>query len=573
MSPGKKPRIRGQVATENLILYAVVVLIVLLMLIGIWQSGVLKPFLGKRNYIGFSQIVPTDWVVSRSERVYLNLKSEADAPLRIEKFWINTTFPHLECELGPADPQTFEPRNLTLQPGKKYIIAIKCPGLAEEYELGEEYEMDIAIDYTNLVSKQIHVSSGKIYGLMEMIEGPWIPTSVTETTSTTILQCFYHECNLSGQFDDPNCGDILYPRYERLCMYCPENADFFPDGIRRCWYKGHCGETCGSRRDCAPDEYLNLCTECVNNVCKERPDRPPCGPCPPYDAGKRGSTWCNATRCDYCTRQWVKRSDLNCEGYYEYKCVDEPKCGQLCAYVGFDDYKVCERRCPHCLLVNEETKEGMCTQGSCGDICRSDEDCISAGGCPYCNRTTCSCELGDCGKPCGFANPSQVCEVGCDTCFDDVCVKTDIGVNILAHNGTGGKIVRANQMIFLDVSGKSIDGIEKLIVSNGTKLPPGYADCKALTDERNGQGQITDPYNDPWIDDHVVWIGEYTCSGHPETCTNRWITDENEVGRYCYFAMAQKYAATGEGKWSSIVADYMQVGEMAVYLIAPRPNV
>jgi hypothetical protein len=75
MNSRRLSRLKGQVAVETAILYAIVILVVIVGLVAVWQTGILKPQVGRRGYVGFSQIVPVDWVVARSNKVYLRVKN------------------------------------------------------------------------------------------------------------------------------------------------------------------------------------------------------------------------------------------------------------------------------------------------------------------------------------------------------------------------------------------------------------------------------------------------------------------------------------------------------------------
>jgi hypothetical protein len=169
------------------------------------------------------------------------------------------------------------------------------------------------------------------------------------------------------------------------------------------------------------------------------------------------------------------------------------------------------------------------------------------------------------------------CELGCDVCDNNVCIHSDIGVSIFAHNGTTspvvGKTVNPYQDITLEVTGIAAGGIDRILVSKGLKLPSRYRECKNIATERNAKGRTLDPYNDQFFTaTGIEWMDSYACTGHPEECARIWNTSEADYGQYCYFALAQKYSADPDAEWSALATDYMKVGFIEVYLISPRPD-
>ncbi|MFH0862081.1 MAG: hypothetical protein V1875_03530 [Candidatus Altiarchaeota archaeon] len=574
MTPKKRLIRRGQVSIENQILIAVVLVVMVVSLIAV--MNILRPHLQKRGYVGFSQLIPTDWAISTTGKVYVNFRSESGSPLAVFENGVNYTFPgRLYCDLGPVLPPGTD--NITLLPGQRYIFEVDCPRLGDEYDVGEEFEMDAVINYTNKATKTAHNSVGKIYGLVENVPPGWTPPTTTDTTVTTIPQCFNTPCNKTGEMDPLNCQKITYQGVEGLCTYCPQSPAWFPDGIRRCWYNGYCGSSCSSKNDCGLNEFLNLCTECLGGVCQEQPPYQTCGPCPPFDAGSLNSSWCNETMCPLCYHEWKQTGPSPGQGEDSYLCIPPEDCGQPCSNLVYDDCSECQDKCVHCEENPAVPGSGRCATGDCDRRCGPGAPIPECEvGCAWCNVTSFTCQQGDCCKPCGPLNPSQQCALGCDTCFDGYCVKAEIGVTIFVHNGTNGKIVGPNEPIEVDVAGNSNAGVSRLLISNGTLVSAFITNCTDLALERNWLGEITDPYNDQWLDDHGIdWISEYTCMPpDAEECKNYppgLITSEENVGRYCFFALAQKYSPAGDGKWSLLASDHIQVGHIWVYLVYPQP--
>ena len=565
---------RGQTSLETAIIYSFVILVVIVAAIVVWQSGVLKPIFGKKGFVGFSQIAPEDWIIGTNQ-AYIYLKNTGETPIIVEANDINVSFQDLECLTAPA-------LRVNLQPSEAWTVRVLCPGLDEKYKVGDYYDADVTINYTNAATQRRHVSVGKLYGHIEVVPPGWTPPTITTTTQTTIPRCFYHECNKSGEMDDLNCGDIIY---REECRYCPIEPDPV-DGKRKCHYNGRCQERCTVNKECSPNDPLNLCKVCINGTCREAPptNNTACGPCSPSDAGTFTSLWCDKPECRYCYHQWIQLSDVVGDGYDSYTCTENGSCGDSCTDVGFDTYQDCKERCTACQPDPANPGNGICTQGSCNQRCGPDApnpDC-NQGGCDWCNMTSYECQQGDCGRPCDASSQTQQCNLGCNVCFDGRCVKADIAVTLNAHNGSGGKVVSADGPIELDVRAEGAAGIERMLISNSI-VKPANMTCTQIADERNREAieyKITDPWGGDddktlewltkWWGGEIPWNDSYACGGAP-TCTNKWFTTEHNESMYCYFAIAQEYKPSGGGRWSLIAADYIQVGYIQVYLIYPKP--
>ncbi|MFH1055400.1 MAG: hypothetical protein V1744_04830 [Candidatus Altiarchaeota archaeon] len=592
---------KGQIPIENLILYAGIIIVVLVGLVVVWQEGIFTPLLGKRGSVGFSQIVPMDWFVGQDSgqyKVYFTLKNEGDAPAEVKPESINLRVGRVQCNPAPATGKN-------LQPAEKWILELDCPDLQSEYKLGEYYEADMDVDYTNEATKTNHTSVGKIYGLIEVATdmSPFLPTT-TATTETTIPECFKKECNKVGDTDEYSCEDIIfvYNNKQEPCTYCPLEGDPYDldengEPKRKCKFNGKCGTGCNPNEpdDCDYEDkyldYLNLCSACLEDSitpgvykCKEKKkdDKTKCGPC--NNLGKDPT--CVNKECDWCYKTWQYR-DYNGTDHYAYLCKEKENCGKNCIFSSFDRYLECMRTdsdhpCPHC------DTDGKCVQGDCEKSCELDSDCML--GCAWCNSTTKRCDMGDCGKPCDQGESD--CELGCKACFSGRCVKTDIGVTLNVNNGTadGWVVSEENGLIHLDASANSLGGVGRLWVTSNITVAdagddPGQA-CKLVADERNSGPPITDPTgaSDPatkaWLNKYwgesEPWPEKYMydCEGR-EYCetpdTDDWRDTQSEVGQYCYFAIAQQYSTTSDGMWSYITSDYIQVGYLNVYLISPKP--
>lgn len=562
-----------------MILYGLMVFVLASVIIFLWQMQVFQPFGGKKGYVGFSQIVPEDWVVG-SGKTYLSLINQGEAPLTIDRNEINVTIGVIDCNLAPATAKTLEPQEM-------WIVEVSCPQLSTRFKVGDYFEGDVSLDYNNLASDRDHKSVGKIYGHIEKIDS-FTPTTRSTTTRTILPHCFYHPCNVSGDWDVLNCGDIDYRDRREMCQYCPANP---VGGERNCWYNGACDSRCYFDRDCSPYDPLNLCKQCINGKCEEGGEELQCGPCPMEDWGTLTSRWCNITACPYCFREWIPFSDIPSDGEYQYNCEEQNECGDECINWGRDLFDIClvptathDNACPHCEPDQFNTSIGVCTQGDCGKHCGETglDECNQ--GCEWCNNTgpnpSFKCEIGDCGA---FCVDSTTCLLGCDVCYNNRCINDDIGINLLAHNGSFGKVVNASDTIYINITSSSVDGINKVIVSNSIYLTPGYSNaseaCDQIRDDIN-TWFMQNGYPDPEDAGTLAalnanfgissWAFQDMCFASP-VCRRGWTTQEAALGSYCYVGLAQKSGPTG--RWSLVDTDYIQVGYIDVYLVWPPPEV
>jgi len=603
MASLKKTRIRGQIPIENLILYSVVILIVLIALFLLWQTKILSPMTWKRGYVGFSQVVPTDWVMAQNDETksFLAIKNEGESPIRISAESIDLQVGKIQCAQDPDDP-TFD-----MQPGESRVVRMSCPGLGNEYQLGEYYEADITIAYVNIDTDRDHTSVGKLYGYMEIVPPDWVPTTTTGTTGTTVPRCFYHQCTPenAGLLDNKNCGEIKYLGKVGLCRYCSRNPDSL--GIYRCQYAGRCNTACQNDGECKDPANLDLnpCKYCnlTSHKCEESPgrDNTTCNnQCLPTEAGTLGGPRCDTlditNGCPYCKHEFILQPDGS--SLDSYTCKTKKNCGDPCNNIVFDDYSECKEQCTHC-NITQTPGVGICAQGDCGRRCGypGDKECNL--GCDWCNSTgenpTYRCEMGDCGKSC---SDSDQCNLGCMVCQDGTCVHLDIGVTLVAHNGTfdtlpgGGitnpkKIVKEGGDIYLNSTGtaQGQNSVERLLISSSVTIPPENIDdatgyCKSIADERNELGPVTDPNGGDDADTSawrskwgISWPTSHVCVSPPDDPHKCFYVEttskgEDEIGAYCYFTIAQN-GKTGE--WTAIASDYIQVGYLNVYLVLPRP--
>jgi hypothetical protein len=163
-------------------------------------------------------------------------------------------------------------------------------------------------------------------------------------------------------------------------------------------------------------------------------------------------------------------------------------------------------------------------------------------------------------------------------------VKSDIGVTIYAHNistsGIYSNIVAVNEPIQLDALAISSIGVSDLLISDGISISAlDTRNCSEFSKERNEMGPITD-LNGGWFEENEIrWVFNHTCSpatnplckNYPQNYPIGDFTTKDTPGRYCFFAIARKYSADGNGKWSRLASDDIQVGNIWVYLVYPKP--
>jgi hypothetical protein len=590
---------KGQTGVENLILFALVGLGLAFGTVFLWSSGFFEPYTGRRGQVGFSQIVVVDWIVG-SDKAVLSLKNIADNRVIVYPEGVNLTVANRFNCLPPE----IEPFYVESSHG--FIVELDCPGLDEAFKIGDYYDADLTINYTQMPVVQTRLSVGKLYGHIEDVPYPFIPPTST-TTSTTLgpPRCFYKECHESGEVDEENCGEILFQGSYEECIYCPLHPEV--DGKRYCQPKGRCGDFCASNSQCIdPNNPWNRCEMCVNNLCVEDPEPPEsqCGQCQVPQPGFGDPKCVDLPQCDYCKYHFEVNTPFNPTGTDHWSCVARGYCNTSCINYDFEVYTECkipdqivDNPCPHCNPIN--ITHGVCEPGDCGKPCgpaNPMQECEL--GCQWCNYTagepsSFRCELGDCGKPCDIDNPISDCELGCRTCYqvapgDYRCVKTNIGVRLDAHNGTvGDRVAAVGGDIFLNASAWSSSGVDKLVISNSLNISGNHAvrlgltgitrlKCKTMQERlhlwflENGRPDPLDSATRFRLDEemNITWMGVHECMGARD-CRGDNKTSEGAYGVYCYFAMAKKW---GSDDWTSLVSDYMQVGFIEVYLISPRPE-
>jgi hypothetical protein len=366
----KNRRKKGQSAVEYLASNAWVVIIVLLAIIVLWQIGVFTPPTPRRGNIGFSQLVPLDWVVSVQDIAYLSIRNDAGVPVKVQTGGMNLTVYDISCNAvqTPSSPAT-------LNPGGRKLFVFYCtipPTISSRFKIGDYYEGDLKIDYTNLVSGGEHESVGKIFG---PIEGR---TPFGPTTTTTLPGMCGVDCTQLATLNAVECIDIPPPV---KCAYCNSGG--------KCVPQGDCGKPC-SPSD--PTDCQLTCTYCNDTSLK----------CEEGDCGKPCTTNAECLTlndgCNVCTNG---------------VCSPASSCGSPCDQVfgGSPDPLDCKVDCNFCYKYTLE-----CVQpGDCGQPCLGNDECSSM--CCFCSNGH-TCEQGDCNKPC---SSDAQCTMGCTSCIGGKC--------------------------------------------------------------------------------------------------------------------------------------------------------
>jgi len=369
----RKKRKRGQSAIEYMASNAWIVVIAMLGLAVLWQLGVFTPPTPRRGSIGFSQLTPTDWVVSTENVAYVRILNEAGVPVSIAAGGMSLNVYQVACN-STRTPAS----EVTLYPGYSKLFIFYCtdsPTIDETFLTGDYYEGDLKIDYTNTISGGQHSSVGKIFG---PIEGP-TPFGAGTTTTTLPGSCG-DACTSPGVLNGPllNNTDCV-----ENCTYC----EFYS---AECVPRGSCGDPCTEVTE--SDDCYQTCQWCnpATLVCEQGD----CGkPCFNDNECLLGCRW-----CDPATNE----------------CSYGSSCGEPCdeSFGGQADPLECEVECQFCYDYVFECVQ----QGDCGQPCVINDDCPAI--CCYCNSGTHTCEQGDCGKECTISND---CTRGCTSCFGGRC--------------------------------------------------------------------------------------------------------------------------------------------------------
>jgi len=152
---------RGQSALEYMMTYGWAILVVIIIGVVVWQTGLLNlgenvtP--GKR---GFSQISPSDWRLKTDGSFKVIIQNDAGMILNILDS--NVTFAaggSGTCSLSTVMPiNDFRPAAITT------LEFTGCPMTANPKDY---YRMDLTIKYGNPASELTHISRGILWGPVE----------------------------------------------------------------------------------------------------------------------------------------------------------------------------------------------------------------------------------------------------------------------------------------------------------------------------------------------------------------------------------------------------------------------
>lgn len=608
---------KGQVSLERVIVYSFIILSILIGAIILWRMGAFQQLIGRKGSVGFSQVVVGDWVVSASNRVYLELINEAESSVNIPIDGINMSTELTQCDTGPNN-------DMEIDSGARGVLTLNCPDLDMQYKIGDFYILDVDIDYTNLLTNRDHKSVGKLYGVVEAMD---VSVSTVPITTQQWCSCGVVECDDPGNIDlDCTLPGCSYPGgtpEELQCDFCyltRRDGDLFPNAW--CWPKYFCGRECTSDLDCDiegftyPPNYPEMlkktaCPKCVGQdggpvlpgetgTCQPDPDENP-------EVGEKCGEECNdpgtlAPECDEPTENecpYCKQFDytsLSGITTTRMECDRRGRCGDECFEVDdiYQTYTTCvdpldikANNCPWCnmsaaLLPGDA---GYCEQGDCGKYCPDDSSCEL--GCRYCNLTVMQCELGDCAQPC---TSHTQCEEGCECCSNGRCVACAIQVGIYVRNDTGGEMIaKITDDIHVSANATDSSGLEELWISDvmritGVSTKEGAVSAcynqwaDSISSVRVGEvyeGQVDDPSSALWSGGAVNWQDvapwkKDNCGG--TYCKNSLIEsplDENSY--HCYAAIAREDTNLGRGIYSGIACDCIRVGFLDVTLIIPKP--
>src|SRR3989338_9887153 len=103
---------KGQSILEYLYTYGWMILVVLVALLILWQMGVFKLPVFKRGYLGFSEVLPTDWGVYNTNEVYLKFVNYAGVSVTVPAGGVYLNIGVVNCSITPSPPSP-----LVIDPG------------------------------------------------------------------------------------------------------------------------------------------------------------------------------------------------------------------------------------------------------------------------------------------------------------------------------------------------------------------------------------------------------------------------------------------------------------------------
>ncbi|VVB54908.1 Uncharacterised protein [uncultured archaeon] len=181
---------QGQSSIEYLVTYSWVILILGLAVVALMEMGVFNPPIPPRGSLGFSQLKPSDWVVSTDNHIYLDLTNQAGDNIEIKDTDFKFNIGEINCTKVPDNEKTRYP--LKLGPGASTHVTIECDNTPQSipnaYRPGDYYEAPSKITYYNLRTQTTHESVGKIFGPIEVPAQQILSSTTTTQTVTTTTE-------------------------------------------------------------------------------------------------------------------------------------------------------------------------------------------------------------------------------------------------------------------------------------------------------------------------------------------------------------------------------------------------
>ncbi|MFH1788250.1 MAG: hypothetical protein ABH834_02570 [Candidatus Altiarchaeota archaeon] len=146
---------KGQAAIEFIMTYAWVILIISIVLVVVWQLGLLD--LGgsiEPGSMGFWGVTPEDYRMTEAGTLTLSLANYIGANLTIDSISANQSTLHVTAPLT----------GVVLEPGE--LENVNVAGL-KTGKGGKKFEVLLSIDYTDSRTGNQHKSSGRVWGSYE----------------------------------------------------------------------------------------------------------------------------------------------------------------------------------------------------------------------------------------------------------------------------------------------------------------------------------------------------------------------------------------------------------------------
>jgi len=151
---------RAQVSVEYMLVSGIVVATVVVIMFMIWQGGILEPKADKGK-VGFSEIDVVDWVfyVEPNISVGLKLVNTGADDMQITK--VELLLDKVSCS-----------DNITsfLSSGDSETRVLNCSSaLVGRFSVGDMYNGDLVISYSNIRTGSISISGGSLWGGAQLI--------------------------------------------------------------------------------------------------------------------------------------------------------------------------------------------------------------------------------------------------------------------------------------------------------------------------------------------------------------------------------------------------------------------